>query len=558
MQTTSFKHIAQLAEIIQQNGISKVVISPGSRNAPLIIAFDSHPHIETFVVHDERSAAFFALGMADELQQGVAVVCTSGSAALNYAPAVAEAHYRQVPLLVLTADRPIHLIDQGDGQCIRQYDVYHNFIKQSCQLEEKSAETQIKLGVELLLSNPKGPVHINIPLDEPLYNTAEFVNSTNYELDIESIDNWNESEKEDIESIWKTSDKKLVIVGQIPPNQRLQILFDALAEDSSVAVLVENTSNIKRFTKFCHAIDRTLAVISENEIQDFKPDVLVSIGGAIISKKIKKFFRENKPKHNWRVGQFTIDEDTYQSITKSISIKPELFFEFINAIDYAPESNFGNKWKSKDFSAYAAHDDFVFKAPFSDLKVFDFIIDTLPEGISFQMANSSVVRYCQLFEPIGSVNYYANRGVSGIDGSTSTALGMAVANPNRLVVLVTGDISFFYDSNALWNSYLPSNFRIILINNNGGGIFNIIDGPRQSKQNNLFVAPHQAKAEHICEAHQVNYLSVNDLSELESIVATFYGEPDNKRPMLLEINTYSESNHIVLQNYFESLSKSNK
>lgn len=558
MQTTSYKHIAQLAEIIQQNGINKVVISPGSRNAPLIIAFDSHPNIETFVVHDERSAAFFALGMADELQKGVAIVCTSGSAVLNYAPAVVEAHYRQVPLLVLTADRPSHLIDQGDGQCMRQYDVFHNFIKQSIQLEENSAGAQIKLGVKLLLSNPKGPIHLNIPLDEPLYSTAEFENTANYTLDLESTNNWNDVEKEEVSSIWKTTNKKLVIVGQMPPNQRLQILFDALAEDSSVAVLVENTSNIKRFTKFCHAIDRTLAVISQDEVQDFKPDLLVSIGGAIISKKIKKFFREHQPKHNWRVGEFTIDEDTYQSKTKSINIKPETFFEFINSIDYTPESNFGNKWKTKDFKAYDTHQDFVFKAPFSDLKAFDFILDTLPEGVSFQMANSSVVRYCQLFEPIDSVNYYANRGVSGIDGSTSTALGMAVANPNRLVVLVTGDISFFYDSNALWNSYLPSNFRIILINNNGGGIFNIIEGPKKSKQNNLFVAPHHAKAEHICKAHQVSYLSATELSDLDIKIEAFYRESNNENPILLEINTRLELNHVVLEDYFKNLSQSCK
>ena len=558
MQTTSFKHIAQLAEIIQQNGITKVVISPGSRNAPLIIAFDSHPNIETFVVHDERSAAFFALGMADELQQGVAVVCTSGSAALNYAPAVAEAHYREIPLLVLTADRPEHLIDQGDGQCMQQFDVYHNFIKQSRQLEVEPAETQILFAVEHLLTRPRGPVHINIPLDEPLYNTADFQDTSNYEVEIKETNSWSDLEKEEVLSIWKTTAKKLIIVGQMVPNQRLQILLDALAEDSSVAVLVENTSNIKRFTKFVHAIDRTLAVISEEEVADFKPDLLVSIGGAIISKKIKRFFRDNKSQHNWRVGEFTIDEDTYQSKTKSLAIKPEIFFEFINAIDYVPESNFGNKWKSKDFMAYSAHEEFLFNAPFSDLKAFDFIIDTLPEGVSLQMANSSVVRYCQLFEPIVSVNYFSNRGVSGIDGSTSTALGMAVANPSRLVVLVTGDVSFFYDSNALWNSYLPSNFRIVLINNNGGGIFNIIDGPKQSKQNNYFVAPHQAKAEHICAAHQVNYLLVSDLADLDSKMAVFYGEPDNNRPMLLEVITDSERNHIVLEDYFKSLSKSFK
>lgn len=558
MQTTSFTHIAQLADILAQNNITKVVLSPGSRNAPLIIAFDHHPQLKTYVVHDERSAAFFALGLADDHQKGVAIVCTSGSAPLNYAPAIAEAYYRQIPLLVLTADRPEELIDQGDGQCIRQFDVYKNFIKNSFQITDEDSENSILNGIKSLLTSPKGPVHFNIPLAEPLYGVGDYESVSNYKIEWSEHNLLSDEDKIGIKNIWTTTSKKLIIVGQLIPNQRLQILFDVLANDSSVAVLVENTSNLKKFTKFCHSIDRTLAVIKEDEIEDFKPDLLVSIGGAVISKKIKHFFRTNQPKHNWRVGEFLIDEDTYQSKTKSLKIKPELFFEFINGIDYAPESNYGNKWKSKDFLANDAHQQFIEKAPYSDLKVFDYIIDTLPEGISFQMANSSVVRYCQLFNPIQSVNYFANRGVSGIDGSTSTSLGMAVANPQKLVVLVTGDVSFFYDSNALWNTYLPSNFRIILINNNGGGIFNIIKGPSQSKQNNIFVAPHHAKAKHLCETHAVNYLYANNLVDLESITEVFYSEFDNNRPVVLEVDTTSQTNHLVLTEYFTFLSKSCK
>jgi len=558
MQTTSFTHIAQLAEILVQNNITKIVLSPGSRNAPLIIAFDSHPQIQTFVIHDERSAAFFALGLADELQKGVAIVCTSGSAPLNYAPAIAEAYYRQIPLLVLTADRPEELIDQGDGQCIRQFDVYHNYIKNSFQITDEDAENSILNGIESLLTTPKGPIHFNIPLAEPLYGVADFESDINYKIELGNLNSLNENDRLFIQNIWSSTAKKLIIIGQLMPSQRLQILFDVLANDSSVAVLVENTSNIQKFTKFCHSIDRTLAVIIENEIDDFRPELLVSIGGAVISKKVKHFFRKHKPKHNWRVGEFLIDEDTYQSKTKTFDVTPELFFEFINTINYVPESNFGNKWKMKDFLAVDAHNQFIEKAPYSDLKVFDFIIDTLPEGINFQMANSSVVRYCQLFNPIQSVNYFANRGVSGIDGSSSTALGMAVANPQKLVVLVTGDVSFFYDSNALWNAYLPSNFRIILINNNGGGIFNIIDGPSQSEQNNIFVAPHHAKAKHLCEAHVINYLSAHNLSELEGVMGDFYSEFDNKRPVVLEVDTSLQTNHLALTKYFTFLSKSCK
>ncbi len=554
METTSFKHIAQLVEVLVQNNIKHVVISPGSRNAPLIIAFDAHPDIQTYVITDERSAAFFALGLIEELQEGVAIVCTSGSAPLNYSPAIAEAYYRQLPLLILTADRPIELIDQGDGQCIRQYDVYHNFIKQSCLLEESTSVKQTLFSLETLLSAPQGPVHINIPLPEPLYQTAEFENDENYKINLNSNFQFTDVDKKEIETIWKSSPKKLFIVGQMTPNKRLQQLFSNLAQDSSIAVLVENTSNIQFFNKFCHNIDRVLTVIKEEEIEDFKPDLLISVGGAIISKKIKQFFRKNKPKHNWRVGEFLIDEDTYQSKTASYKLPTEIFLEFVSSIEMDYSSNFGNKWKSKDFISQDKHEQFVETAPYSDLTVFDYILDTLPDNCSLQMANSSVVRYCQLFNPVQTITYFANRGVSGIDGSTSTALGMAVANPDKLVVLITGDLSFFYDSNALWNNYLPPNFRIIVINNNGGGIFNIIDGPKTTKQSNIFVAPHQGKIKELCQAFNVEHFLSNSIEDIENVLFNFY-KNDSESPKVLEIDTSSVESHLVLKDYFGYLSK---
>lgn len=552
MLTTSFKHIAELVEILVQNNIYNVVISPGSRNAPLIIAFDSHPDIKTYVITDERSAAFFALGLIDELQTGVAIVCTSGSAPLNYSPAVAEAYYRQLPLLVLTADRPSHLIDQGDGQCIRQYDVYRNFIKQSFTLNALDSIEQSTLAIESLLCHPQGPVHINLPLVEPLYQQKEYTCTHNYALKLQQNNKLSVKEKKELKSIWNESPKKLIIIGQMTPNKKLQQLFGTIAQDSSIAVLVENTSNIQFFNKFCHNIDRVLALITGDEIETYKPDILISMGGAIISKKIKAFFRQNKPKHNWRVGNYLLDEDTYQSKTKSIKVSAEHFLEFISQLETKNISNFGNKWKAKDFISQQKHLNFIESAPYSDLTVFDLILDTLPENCNLQMANSSVVRYCQLFNPVQSITYYANRGVSGIDGSTSTALGMAVANPDKLIVLITGDLSFFYDSNALWNNYLPSNFRIIVINNNGGGIFKIIDGPQSTMQQHIFVAPHNGKIEHLCKAFNVEYLYANSISSLEGIMYNFYSTNSNKTK-LLEINTSQVVNEQVLKNYFKKL-----
>jgi 2-succinyl-5-enolpyruvyl-6-hydroxy-3-cyclohexene-1-carboxylate synthase len=560
METTKISHVAHLVELCANYGISKVVISPGSRNAPLIIAFEAHPQIEIFLVHDERSAAFFALGLAEELNQPVAITCTSGSAAINYASAISEAYYRRIPLLVLTADRPFEMVDQGDGQTIRQKNLFANYIKADFELpsfpskEMRLISDQIvNQALNSLVSIPQGPVHINIALTEPLYEIQELKSLPIVQREVQKSADLSDTQKEIIEKGWINSTKRLVLIGQLAYNSIDQNVLKGLIDDPSVAILVENTSNIQDFQKICHCIDRTLEIIQPDELTDFIPDLLITFGGAIISKKIKSLFRKHKPTENWRVGQFLFVEDTYQSLTHSFNVTPETFLNYLLSLKNLPTSNFGGRWKQKDFMAKSVHDAYVKSLSFSDFKAYELILDTLPEDTNLHMANSSVVRYCQLFDPILSLRYYANRGVSGIDGSTSTALGVSLANKNRLNVLITGDTSFFYDSNALWNNYLPPNLRIILINNGGGGIFKILEGSNQSKQIDYFVAPFQAKAKSICEAFNVHYLFVDNETDLDAVFEEFYTLTDDLRPCLLEIDTRSVENEKYLKTYFDKI-----
>lgn len=560
MQTTSFTHIAQLVDLCVQAGITQVVLSPGSRNAPLIIAFDEHPNIQTFLIHDERVAAFFALGLAESSKKPVAICCTSGSAPLNYAPALSEAYYRNIPLLVLTADRPTALIDQGDGQTIRQKNVFHNYVKAEFELPDFTISNELELSNQIvqkalqnLIALPLGPVHINIPLGEPLYQITEStVNSATFVAQNKTYQ-LTEKELALIKSEWIAAEKKLILIGQMNFDQRLQQLIEIIGNDPSVAILVENTSNIQKFDKIVHCLDRTLALISEDEIDTFKPDLLITIGGAIISKKIKTFFRVNKPKLNWRVGIYSFEEDTYQSLTSSFVCSPINFFEVVESIEYLPDSNFGNKWKQKDFIAAEKHSEFIKQSDFSDLKVFDWILDTMPESANLHMGNSSVVRYCQLFNPIKSVRYFSNRGVSGIDGSTSTAAGTSFNESSKLNLLISGDISFLYDSNGLWNNYLSPNFRIIVVNNGGGGIFQILEGSNTVKQAHLFFAQHKANIESLCKTFDLNYYHADSVEALNSIVQDFYAVQHNQRPSVLEVKTFSANNSAILKSYFESI-----
>lgn len=559
MITTNHKHVAHLAEICYQHGLRHVVVSPGSRNAPLIIAFDEHPGIKTWLIHDERSAAFFALGLIDATGEPVAVTCTSGSAPLNYAPAIAEAYYRRKPLLILTADRPLLLVDQGDGQTIRQKNVFTNYIKASFELPDFSVETDLSLSDKIvndaiheLKKNARGPVHVNIPLNEPLYGRAELTTKPAVENLPTSEKQLSLPEKNTIENIWKDSDKKLILVGQLDPDAALLRELMPLLGDPSVALLVENTSNLYNFSKIVHCIDRTLALISDEEAINFKPDLLITCGGAVISKKIKAFFRKNKPKVTWRVGEYLFEEDTFQSLTQSFDVNEKSFFNYVASIDYLPRTNYGDHWKQKDFLAREQHDVFLDKSNWSDFAVFKQLLDVLPENISLHMANSSVVRYCQLFDPAQDIRYYANRGVSGIDGSTSTAVGFAVADSTHVNVLITGDISFLYDSNALWNKYLPDNLKIIVINNGGGAIFKILDGPSESPQADYFFSPYEADLKSLCLAFNLKYLSASDATGLDKALNTAFVDEHNTA-CVIEVKTFSQKNEEVLKNYFTFL-----
>lgn len=544
------------------HGIKHIVFSPGSRNAPFVIAFDEHPHTSCYVVHDERSAAFFALGMAQQLEEMVAIVCTSGSAALNYYPAIAEAYYQCIPLLVITADRPNEWVNQGDGQTIVQKNVFQNHIRYACNFSEKADTPDEKWYIERELAiafsegntNWKGPIHINVSLHEPLYGKVNTVKCNTRKIErIKGGFQFTNSSANSCEHALKFT-KKMIICGQLDSDIALLEAIKLFANDTSVAVLTENTSNLTD-RNFIQCIDRTLNRISEDELPDYAPDLLITIGGAVISKRIKTFLRKHQPKQHWKIGHEFPYMDTYQCLTHTFETDAHSFFRALNNLNYSKNSStFGSKWKQKEFLTQEKMPEFFKNVPYSDIKVFETLIDYLPEHSVLHMANSSVVRYCQLFDPIKSITYRSNRGTSGIDGSTSTAVGAAFIDPQTCHTLITGDISFFYDSNALWNAYLPYNLRIIMINNGGGGIFKIIPGPASTKQlEKFFEAHHHTTAKELCKAFDVGYFHAASVIEIESQMADFYSIDQHGKAKLMEITTPGEINHEKLNSFFEAL-----
>lgn len=543
-----------IIEICLAKEITNIIISPGSRNAPLTIGFAQNPNFKCYSIADERCAAFFALGIAQQTKQPTAVVCTSGSALLNYYPAVAEAFYSQIPLIVISADRPQSKIDIGDGQTIRQENVFQNHSVFNANLtEEASVENDLKINkaIEAAILK-KGPVHINAPFEEPLYETVSELSVEPKITHSEEILGTKIIENiEDVVTVWNTSKRKLILIGGInEANSVSNEILENFAKDPSIVVLTETTSNLHN-PSFINSIDSLITPFDDFDFKELEPEVLITFGGMIVSKRIKAFLRKYKPAHHWHIDTLRA-YDTFNALSKHFVMGPEDFFK-----ELLPKTTFvSSKYFSKIDKIYDLRkirkQEYLRKITFSDFKVFEKVIESLPKNSQLQISNSSAIRYAQLIEIDPSIEVYCNRGTSGIDGSTSTAVGAAVGRSDKQTVFITGDIGFLYDSNALWNSYIPKNFKIILINNGGGGIFRILPGHEEKPVfNTYFETSHNLTAEHLAKMYKLNYFTANDVASLEKGIENLYS--NDSAAGILEVFTPTLENDAVLKQYFKEL-----
>ena len=562
-QTTSKIGVQILLEILLQHGVEDLVFSPGSRNAPLVIGLVGSGKFRSVCIHDERSAAFYALGMALVSRKPVPVICTSGSALLNYAPAIAEAYYQRIPFLAISADRPLEWIDQGDGQTIRQNGVFSNFIdfQVSFPAEANTEDMQLEYNDAIqkaLQFSFQGPAHINMPFEEPLYNKAPYqpLDLRKNQLGRNSVNEVLEN-AEHLAKTWLKFNKRMVIVGQLTPNHGLESELDFFAKDSDTIVLSENISNLE-LDGIVPCIDRILAAFSNNN-EEFQPNCLMVLGGAVISKKIKTFLRKSKLQLVWKVGKDFPEMKTYERLDQSFVMSPKTFLSsFVTALEeQKPKPSilkFGILWRETYQKTALHHLRYLQEIQHSDLKVMERILDKIPARSVLHLGNSSVARYAQLFDVKKQLEVHCNRGTSGIDGSLSTALGAAFKQGDKLHTIVIGDVSFFYDSNALWNNSLTENARIILIHNGGGGIFEIIPGPDQSEfRDDYFVAKHNFSAEHLCRAFDIEYTQAKTLEAFDFALSNLYEQAINKRPKLLEVFTPADENATILKKYFAAM-----
>ena len=555
--------IANAVTICAEKGLCYAVISPGSRNAPLTISLDEHPKIECLNIPDERVAGFFALGLAQQIAKPVIICCTSGSAVLNYAPAIAEAFYQKIPLLILTADRPTEWIDQRAGQTMRQKDVFQNYVKASFEMMGEAEQKDhlwyndriVNQAIDLTTLDGCGPVHVNFPLRQPLYDCID-IQQLKLPKIVTSIQRKNvlpASAIKELNEDWGNHKSVLVIIGQQGRSASFDRAIESISILPHVVVLTETTSNVCADQVF-RSIDRLIDSIVKEEYADFAPDLVISCGGALVSKKIRFMLRDMSIKSHWHVDPNDSYLDTYMSLTRNV---PLMFEELVPVITKNTtttiSASFKSTWVRREMMTKEAHDKYLSATPWCDLRVMHIIHKSIPSG-QLHVANSTPVRYTQLFETRQDLQYRSNRGVSGIDGCSSTGIGSAFGT-DEMVTIVTGDIAFFYDSNAFWHHHVNSNLRVFMINNEGGNIFHFVKGPRDTAQfEKHFEAHHNTSAKGIAEAYGVAYRQVNNEDELRNTISDIYN-PSYNSAIIIEIITPRNENIKILKKYFNYINE---
>ncbi len=558
---SSFQGVSELPYICHEYGVAHAVISPGSRNAPLIIAFTSHPHINCISITDERSAAYYALGMAQQLKKPVALICTSGTAMINYSPALAEAYYMNIPLVAITADRPPEWIDQNDGQTIRQKELYSNFIKGSFQTPVETEKQEdlwffhrmISEALNVAVAPLPGPVHINMPLREPLYEPLPEVDLNNFRIikTTPVTPTTSSVQVEMLKSKWQNYEKRLIICGMGNHDPVLAEVLTSIVNNDQAVVIAENLSNLK-VDGSIETPDSFMASLGQDDLVSFRPDLLITCGGAVLSKKLKRFLREYQPGEHWHFGPNAYLTDTFQSLNLVVDSDPAELFTSVSQ-EGASGSVYVVFARNKNITLMQLHRGLFDEMMFSDMVAYQLLLENIPENSSLHLANSTPVRYSQLFTTRAGIGYYSNRGTSGIDGCISTAAGAAMVS-GEMHIALAGDLAFIYDSNALWNNKLPPNLRVIVIDNGGGNIFRLIDtSPVINPIREFFETPHNVDIKKLCEAYHVDYYFADNKESLVENINPFF--KPNGRPAVLHIITSGEASSRTFKQYYQFISQ---
>lgn len=533
-----------LCDLLRAYGMQEAVLSPGSRNAPLIIALERSGFFKTYVVVDERAAAFAALGLSKASVRPVGLVCTSGSALLNYAPACAEAYYSGVPLIVMSADRPEAWIGQNDSQTIRQPGALDAVVCGSIDISENmwaSSDgprwTNRRLNdlLSIATGNQSGPVHINFRFTEPLCRNIsedtrdirgkkiEVVNAETFELPSE------------IRGQWLSAERVLIVVGSGDPGDNVRRNLEDLSANGCV-VLAEPASNAG-LSAYIRP-DACLHIAGNRG--EFIPDLLIYTGGAPVSRRLKEWLRQNQHKFIcWRIGAEQDAIDTFGGLSARFNMPAKVFFKTLCSELRERNNEYARIWTALKAEAENFCLESRRTAEWSDFKAMSMLLEKMPSETHLQLGNGTAIRLAQFCLTEGrAASVHCNRGVSGIDGCTSTAMGFAA--DGRPTLFISGDMSAAYDIGALALGIAGGNFRMAVLNNGGGGIFRAISSTSSLPElERNFAAPPRLPLNQQAPAYGFRYLEAADTEELRQILPDFYAESDI--PTILNIITPADT-----------------
>lgn len=564
-QDTAKRYCRKLLDIMTRKGVKEMVLSPGSRNAPLLIGAECRENLKAHIVLDERTAAFIALGRGIQSGLPVALGCTSGTALYNYAPAIAEALYQSIPLIVITADRPKEWIDQDDSQTLRQFEALEKIVKASYDIPAESVSESntdwyvnriINEAMNTALNNRRGPVHINIQFDNPLSSTVD--QQVDSERIVEIVDDSDLSQKTYLSLAKELYGKRILITaGFMQPNDDLQKSLTRFCQKKNVKILCETISNL-HLSPDSYAIDTVLAPLEDNSAplieKELRPDVVISIGGALVSRKLKEFIRKAPDCECWTLGDTAPGVDCFQKLTKHIEVSPAKFFKGLSKAFYrysrenscGIEPSYKESWKRAFLKTQRLQKAFLMESGWSELTAFQKILSQIPSSSNVFLSNGTAVRYAQLFTDKIHHAYYANRGVSGIEGTSATALGCSMGF-NKDTYLISGDMSFAYSPEILGYNSLTDRLKIILINNEGGGIFRFVPSTRDvAQREKLFCSRPLLPTEGICKEYGWEYLHASTESDFNRYMKKFVSHNGN---ILLELSFVPQASADALLNF---------
>lgn len=573
--SSRFQSIYDIAALCAKKGLTEAILCPGSRCAPLTLAFTRHPDIRCRTISDERSAGFIAVGIAQQVKQPTILVCTSGTAAYNFSPAVAEAYFSKRPLVVFTADRPTEWIGQQDGQTIYQAELFGNHVKKYYQLPQEydhadnlwAINRMVNEAINLARQEPQGPVHINVPFREPLYPTAKeaFTYSSAIRVMEEEASSFelNDSQKKHVMEAWPSYHNVLLVAGQLDTNPALIHSLTDFFLHHNVPIVGDIISNLHSIDKLVRHADLFLGQCPEGILKTLKPDLLITFGQSTLSKSLKQFLRKYRPAAHWHIQPTGSVADTFQSITKIIQATPASFFDFLSSIpkeetfENQKQNNYNKLWEVEERRILRSLEDYFPQKNFGELELVKEVIKNIPQNSNLHLANSMSVRYANfigLTPQQHAIQVFANRGTSGIDGCTSTCVGHSLTSEG-LNILITGDVGFFYDRNAFWHNYEMPNLRVLLLNNHGGIIFKMIDGPGENPEADEYFITHQKlNAKHLCEEFGMEYLKLDNKRKLKNILEDFFTL--DGRPKVLELESDLTLNKTLFDELKQKIKKS--